>query len=85
MQAGLEEEVDEAGIHLHRELDEQVELGVEVVEDRAAREAGRLLEPCHRRALVPVLGERAAGAFEDLRPASLEMLLAHLRHGESYI
>ena len=40
----LEEDVAEARVHLDRELDEQVVLVLEVVEDRAAREAGRLLE-----------------------------------------
>ena len=53
---------------LDRELDEQVELRVEVVEDRAPRQADLRFQPRDRRALVPVLGERAAGAFEDLVP-----------------
>ena len=81
LEAALEEDVAEARVHLDRELDEQVVLVLEVVEDRPAREAGRLLELDHRRALVAVLGERAACAVEDLGATGCEMLLAHLRHG----
>ena len=85
VEAAIKEDVAEARVHLHRELDEQVVLVLEVVEDRAAREAGRLLEPDHRRAVVAVLGECAACAVEDLGAAGLEMLLGHLGHGaESY-
>jgi hypothetical protein len=63
-----------------RERGEQVELAVEVMEDRAAREAGLLLEPAHGRPVVAVLGECPAGALEDLGLAGVEMGLAHLGH-----
>ena len=52
----------DANAILDRQFDEQVELRVEVVEDRAPRQADLRLEPCDRRAFVPVPGERAAGA-----------------------
>ena len=48
---------------------------VEVVEDRAAREAGLLLDAGDRRAVVAVRRERVARAFEDLGAAGFEVLL----------
>src|SRR5581483_9217103 len=76
----LDDQADVAVVLLDRERDEEVELRGEVVEDRPAREADLRLEPGDRRAFVAEARERAAGAVEDLVPARLQMLLAHLRH-----
>ena len=65
---------------LEREFDEQVVLVLEVVEDRAARQTDRRLQPAYRRLVVAVLGEATARAVEDLPAAGVQMLLRHLRH-----
>ena len=76
----LDDQIDVAPVLLDRELNEEVALAAEVVEDRAAREPGRLLEPRDGRPGIAVLREGAAGAVEDLRAAPLEMGLGDLGH-----
>ena len=56
---------------------EQVQLGREVVEDRAPRAAGRLLQPDHGRPLVAVAGEAASRPLEDVGPLGLEVWFEH--------
>jgi hypothetical protein len=52
----------------------------EVVEDRAAGQPGRLLQPADRGTLVAVPGEACAGGGEDLAPPRVELVLAHSGH-----
>ena len=63
-----------------RELDEEVLLRWEVVEDRAAGEAGLPLEPRDGRTLVAVLREAAASAVENLLAALRLSLVGDLGH-----
>ena len=63
VEAAFDHQVDVAPVLRERELGEEVELAVEVVEDRAAREPDLLLEPRDGRPLVAVLREGAARAL----------------------
>ena len=56
-------------------------LSPEVVEDRAAGQAG-LLQAAHRGALVAVAGEAGPGAVEDLLPPRGELVAADPGHAE---
>ena len=80
LQAFVDPDVGHPRAVPHRQLGEEILLGGEVVEDRAAREADRLLQPRDRRALVAVLRERTAGAGEDLLAAFSPALVGDLRH-----
>ena len=80
LEALLCEEVQEARVVARGEGDEQLLLGREPVEDRAARHADLLLQPDDGRALVAVLREAPAGTVEDTLAALDLVLLAQLRH-----
>src|SRR5690348_14059824 len=70
--------------HLQRVVlgdgEEQRLLVAEVVEDRAAREAGLVFEAPYRRALETPARERPPRAVEDLAAAGLQPRGTHLRH-----
>ena len=75
------EEREEASVVLGGKREEELLLGGEPVEDRAAGEADLPLEPDDRRALVAVAGEAAARAVEHARATGLLLGVAQLRHG----
>ena len=79
-EAVVEPDLDQAQARLDGELQEDRLLVGEVVEDRAAGEAGDLLESGHRRPLVPVARERLPGALQDLGAALLLVGFRDLRH-----
>ena len=76
----LEPDLGQPLVRLDRELEEDRLLVGEVVENRAAREAGDLLEDRDGRPLVAVASERPLRALQDLRAAALLVLLGDLRH-----
>ena len=76
----LEPDLGQPLVRLDRELEEDRLLVGEVVEDRAAREAGDLLEDRDGRPLVAVARERPLRALEDLGPAAFLVLGGDLRH-----
>ncbi len=78
--AALEPDVDEPIRGAGDERDEQRFLAREVVEDRATREPGLLLEACDRRPLVAVPRECPLSALEDLLATALLVLVGDLGH-----
>lgn len=62
------------------QLEEQGVLVAEMVEDRTARQADGLFQPSHGRTLIPVLGEAAPCAVEDLTAPGRQMILADPWH-----
>ena len=79
-EAVLEPDLGQAEVRLDGELQEDRLLVREVVEDRAAREAGDLLEDRDGRSLVAVAREGLLGALQDLGAAALLVLVGDLRH-----
>ena len=77
----LGEECVEALVVLRGEREEELLLGREPVEDRAAGEADLPLEPDDRRALVAVAGKAAPRTFEHARAAGVLLCVAQVRHG----
>ena len=68
---------------LARQLEEQGVLVAEVVEDGAARQPDRLLEPPHGRLVVAVLREASPGAVEDLTAARRQMVVGDPGHASA--
>ena len=79
----LEPDLGQTEVRLDRELQEDRLLVREVVEDRAAREAGYLFEQGDGRPLVPVARERLLGALQDLGAAALLVGVRDLRHAHT--
>ena len=79
-ESGPLDDLGRAGGVLLGEREEHRLLVAEVVEDRAARQAGLGLEHLDGGALVAVTGERPPGALEDLTATGGELLLGDLRH-----
>jgi hypothetical protein len=80
LEAVLDPDAADAIVVTRCQLEEEVRLGGEPVEDRAAREADLLLQARNRRALVAVPGEAPSRAREDALAALLLRLLRELRH-----
>src|SRR5512133_3992349 len=80
VEALLHEQRRQLVLVARRELEEEGPLVGEVVEDRASGEADLLLQESDGGALVAVLGEGPARAFEDLLAAGLQMGLGDLGH-----
>src|SRR5439155_19700934 len=80
----LDPDRDDAVVVVRRQLEEEILLGGEPVEDRAAGEPDLLLEPDHRRALVAVTPETPARAGQDVLPSSRFLFFRDLGHVRTY-